>query len=234
MFYMDADKLTELKYHFEKSMEKLSCRNKPHISLAWDKLVEMHKDKPYHNLDLAYNDLKTAQDLNYSIPACLIVAAVLRYAEFDPTKIHNRVHAVNYAESFLSELFGWDNRNIKEVTDSITQSFVIISPSNVESFPARLMHDMKMARFARKAQALITDRQNAKKEFSHVSERKFYTSEDTLLKCYQNIPNLFSLEGFRVALTSIAKENIRNRISYIAEMIKYLDSSEHKKKALQM
>ena len=223
---MDEDKrLAELKFHFEKSMEKLSNKCTSHISTAWEKLVDLHQCKPYHNLYLAYNDLKTAQELLYTVPSNVIVAAVLRYAEFDPTKSNNTEQAVTSAEFFLSQPFGWNYQNIRDVTDCIRGSFQIVAPSNQETFPVRLMHDMKISRFSRKPQEFITDRQNAKKEFNHVGERKFYSSEAALLKCYDNIPNLFSLDGFNPLLPKI-KETIRNRISYLAEMEKYLDSRD--------
>jgi len=224
---MDEKQLNELKFHFEKSMDTFSNRNKANISLAWERLVEEHKDKPYHNLDLAYNDLKIAQDLNYTIPSTLIVAAVLRYADFSPKRANNTEMSVKYADLFLSQAFGWSAQNVKSVTDAIRESFFIVSPSTEESFPNRLFHDMKMTRFAKNCQDFINDRKNAKKEFNHIPERAFYRAEDTLLKCYQNATNLFSLDGFKEALLIKAKENISNRLLYVAEVVKYLDSTNN-------
>lgn len=220
---MDEKKLAELKFHFEKIMEKYSNRNKDSISTAWEKLVDLHKERPYHNLNLAFNDLKQGEILGYNIPYFGIIAAVLRYADFDPKCGNNTERVVNYAKFFLEQPFGWRDNNIKEVLDAVRASFVITAPSPNESYGNRLMHDMKMARFAKIPKYWIEDRLNSKKEFSHIPEKRFYQLEQTLLSCYQESSNFFSLEGFRPLLFQ-AQENIKNRAAYVREIIKHLES----------
>jgi len=216
-------KLTELKFHFEKTMEKYSQRNKGNIGTCWLKLIQVH-DKPYHNLNLAYNDLKTANNLGFTIPFFVIIAAVLRYAQFDPTSNENGEKAVNYAKFVLDQAFGWTSENVQQVLDAIRASFRIVVAEH-EPYSTRLIHDMKMARFARPTKNFLEDRENAQREFNHVSERKFLSSEETLLKCYKGLSNMYSLVGFR-GLKTQANKNMYDREAYIREMIKWLDGTK--------
>jgi predicted metal-dependent HD superfamily phosphohydrolase len=211
--------MEELKYHFCSAMSKLSTRGKEMIETTWEKNLVPQYNRPYHNLDLIYKELDTARILKTNITPHVIVAAILHYARFEPKAINNLKRAKTYADFLLNNPFGWANNDINSVINLMFgHSMLVVSESARPEF--KLMHDMKMSRLAKSTMDFIADRKNARKEYSHLSQERFFNAELALLTNYD--PNhLFALRSFN-ELIPAAKRNISGRIEALGELISTL------------
>lgn len=216
-------KIEELRFHFTAALSSLATKGRNGVDAAWKNIVSVYKERPYHNLELIYNDLHTAREFQCSISNPIIIASVLKYYKFHPLQSHVALIASKHAEFFLSSIFGCLDKSIEEIKSLIMASSQFMPPSPNEEYGLKLMYDMKMSRLASKY--FEADRSHAYLEFSaKTSNLNFYRSEQALLTCYNSHPELFALNKFKV-LTPIARENMGKRFIVLNGKIKFLENT---------
>ena len=211
--------LDELQFHFLKAISNHSSNKNAVLGPLWKAVYDNQQERPYHNMFLAYRDLDVARKLGMSIPDSVIVAAVLRYYNFSPNIINNSKVSANYVNFFLDQPFGWRQSKIDEVVNLIKNGSALGGISDAASFPEKLFHDMKLSRLAKNGCDFEEDRRLLRQEFIHLSDKKFYKNEKTLLMSFHSLKESpFSLLLFR-PLTEKLKENVSNRLKVLEKSI---------------
>src|SRR6266446_9273413 len=135
-----VEPMDELKYHFCSRMSKYTNKNKQNIYSLWERIVEQHEGRPYHNLNLTYGDLKSAQNIQQYIPDLVIIAATFRYCNFNPIRNKNLEEIVERTRFCLSSPFGWTQINVDGVLNLIRSNSILHFPKN-DQYEIKLMHD---------------------------------------------------------------------------------------------
>jgi len=216
---MNETNLLELKKNFQRGIVKYATANYDEFENVWTKLVNIHKDRPYHNLSLAYQDLDTARRLKMYIPEQVIVAAVLRYGSFSVYAEHNATEAADWSAMFLRHAFGWPETEISVVKTLITAGGMLTPPTESCHYYEKLMHDMKKARFAKETEFFLKDRQKIRIEFKNLDDYRYFCSEQALLMNYYHSPTTFVLPPFQI-MTGQVKDNIYHRLTWVTETLK--------------
>ncbi len=207
-------------YYFCSAMSKYSTTNRQNICNLWERIVQQHEGRPYHNLNLTYSDLKNAENIQRHVPELVIVAATFRYCNFNPAISKNLEKVIEQTQTCLSSPFGWKWVNVDEVLNLIRSNSILHFPKN-DRYEIKLMHDMKMARLAKSYLDFIQDRVNARKEFQSIGDKQFYLIDRGLLRFYNGMKELFCLNSFQ-HLTAQSRHNIGQRLQVINEKLDIL------------
>ncbi len=211
---MNASQYDYLKSKFNCTMHRKCHRNQNLTKDFWDKLVQMHENRPYHNLLLSKEDLDSVDNMHVSDE--LMMALFTRYTKFNVHYKNTLKESADYIGFVLMQNYGWYENDVQKVYDLIISQDSLNMPKVSDDYQFKLIYDMKMARLAKKWEAFRIDRDFLMVECTKLDNKKFWEIEQKLFQNLLSRTDLFCLNSYRERFDSELRKNLQTRLEQVS------------------